>query len=260
MEAFLSFLSLLIIGLLVYGLVRLVVALDRRLRRPPLPAYVREVAARLNARWNGSDLTYQISGREARLRLPSLDPTGRLVVEVDLRGLSPGALKIVSRGWEGAVAERYRARDCRTGDREFDERYLILASPESLGHDLFSPDRRPRLVSAIRSIGRMGLPAIDLARECLRVAVQGSIQDETMVGEFLHAAEEVTRALLSVRPEEGIRWMGQTEEPGGLCQVCGSAMTDRIVRCAQCATPHHEECWTYAGRCSTYACPETSYH
>ena len=82
---------------------RLVVALECPLRRPPLPAYARELAARLDGRWKDDVLTYQISRREARLRLPSLEPTGRLPVEVDLRGLSPGALKIVSRGWQGAV-------------------------------------------------------------------------------------------------------------------------------------------------------------
>jgi len=44
--------------------------------------------------------------------------------------------------------------------------------------------------------------------------------------------------------------------PGGVCQVCGSAMEERIVLCAKCRTPHHEECWTFNGSCSTYACKE----
>jgi hypothetical protein len=38
------------------------------------------------------------------------------------------------------------------------------------------------------------------------------------------------------------------------CGVCGSGMSSRIVLCPRCGTPHHEECWTYAGGCSTYAC------
>ena len=44
--------------------------------------------------------------------------------------------------------------------------------------------------------------------------------------------------------------------PGGECQICGSAMEERIVLCAKCRTPHHEECWTFNGSCSTYACKE----
>lgn len=34
---------------------------------------------------------------------------------------------------------------------------------------------------------------------------------------------------------------------GGLCQVCGGARS---------STPHHDDCWTYAGECSTFACRE----
>jgi hypothetical protein len=46
---------------------------------------------------------------------------------------------------------------------------------------------------------------------------------------------------------------------GGECQVCGWAMEERVVLCAKCRTPHHEECWTYNGSCSTYGCREIRY-
>jgi hypothetical protein len=39
------------------------------------------------------------------------------------------------------------------------------------------------------------------------------------------------------------------------CQVCGSTLASgAIVRCAKCSTPHHEECWQYARKCSTFGC------
>ena len=41
---------------------------------------------------------------------------------------------------------------------------------------------------------------------------------------------------------------------GANCKVCCSGMSSRIVFCSQCRTAHHEECWAYAGKCSTYAC------
>lgn len=31
-------------------------------------------------------------------------------------------------------------------------------------------------------------------------------------------------------------------------------MTAAVVGCRACRTPHHAECWSYLGRCSTYAC------
>jgi hypothetical protein len=43
---------------------------------------------------------------------------------------------------------------------------------------------------------------------------------------------------------------------GGECQICGWAMERRVVLCVKCRTPHHEECWTWNGACSTYGCRE----
>ncbi|HVE41357.1 MAG TPA: RING finger protein [Planctomycetota bacterium] len=43
---------------------------------------------------------------------------------------------------------------------------------------------------------------------------------------------------------------------GGECQVCGWAMEQWVVLCSKCRTPHHEECWTWNGACSTYGCRE----
>ena len=43
---------------------------------------------------------------------------------------------------------------------------------------------------------------------------------------------------------------------GGECPVCATRMGVQVVRCKVCRTPHHSECWTYMGRCSTYGCGE----
>jgi hypothetical protein len=44
------------------------------------------------------------------------------------------------------------------------------------------------------------------------------------------------------------------------CQVCGSTLASGvIVRCAICSTPHHEDCWDYARKCSTFGCSSPRY-
>ncbi len=45
-------------------------------------------------------------------------------------------------------------------------------------------------------------------------------------------------------------------QPQGLvCQVCGEGVGEReIVKCEKCETPHHRDCWDYAGQCSTFGC------
>jgi len=48
----------------------------------------------------------------------------------------------------------------------------------------------------------------------------------------------------------------KVDAAAGACQVCLEKMDSRVVYCASCRTPHHEECWSYMGMCSTYGCRE----
>lgn len=43
------------------------------------------------------------------------------------------------------------------------------------------------------------------------------------------------------------------------CRICGEEMQAEIVVCRRCQTPHHRDCWEYAGGCATYGCRETIY-
>lgn len=38
------------------------------------------------------------------------------------------------------------------------------------------------------------------------------------------------------------------------CPVCGEPPEHDSVACPQCGTPHHADCWDYAGHCALYAC------
>lgn len=39
----------------------------------------------------------------------------------------------------------------------------------------------------------------------------------------------------------------------GYCPTCGDPVAGELV-CVRCETPHHEDCWRFAGGCATYAC------
>jgi len=81
--------------------------------------------------------------------------------------------------------------------------------------------------------------------------------------------------LMEGRPAQELEWAarflrvaikGRTAVPedaslkvdasAGDCQVCLEKMDSRVVYCGKCRTPHHEECWSYMGMCSTYGCRE----
>jgi len=222
------------------------------------------------ARWTGAWtsefqgtalLVTRIHGRRADVRLERDRESGLRYtrVTVDLRGKSPGTLKIAPPGWASRIARMFGDQDILIGDRAFDDHFIIMANPESLAHRLFSVERRARMISAIRRIGRGWAPFVDLTREALHVGVVAEVQSDRQMQDLLETARELVEAVFEAGHTTGILWIGETKTEGGQCQVCGSEMTDRIVRCAKCGTPHHEECWRYAGECSTYACQETAY-
>jgi Prokaryotic RING finger family 1 len=70
----------------------------------------------------------------------------------------------------------------------------------------------------------------------------------------LEWAARFLRVALKARTDEAAPL--QVDAKAGECQVCGEKMETRVVFCARCRTPHHEECWSYVGQCSTYGCRE----
>lgn len=52
--------------------------------------------------------------------------------------------------------------------------------------------------------------------------------------------------------------MQSTPMMPGTCLVCGDALSGPwVVACGRCETPHHRDCFQYAGRCAVYACNST---
>ncbi|MBI4860396.1 MAG: hypothetical protein HY815_09060 [Candidatus Riflebacteria bacterium] len=45
---------------------------------------------------------------------------------------------------------------------------------------------------------------------------------------------------------------------GATCPVCGDRLGDRFTSCPRCETPHHAECWAWAGGCAIYGCSDRS--
>jgi ribosomal protein L40E len=58
---------------------------------------------------------------------------------------------------------------------------------------------------------------------------------------------------------DGIEILEVRLDNEAVCRVCGTSIESDVVLCRRCHTPHHHDCWHYAGRCSTYACGERRY-
>lgn len=43
------------------------------------------------------------------------------------------------------------------------------------------------------------------------------------------------------------------------CRVCGEVLVAEVVWCDDCKTPHHRDCFAYAGRCAVFGCSGMRY-
>jgi hypothetical protein len=201
-------------------------------------------------------IEFNLSGRPSQIEFvsPGKNEPGRTTVQVPLGTASPGTLHILPEGFGQSFLKMFGAQDLSVGDPAFDAAYVVKATPESLAARVFSPDRRSRVMTAVRRLSPFSHPTIELTREQLRVQVREELQNEGGLLALVKTAEEFLEFLRLEPPVAGIQLGEVTTTRGSACPVCGTAMDDLAVRCESCKTPHHAECWKYMGRCSTYAC------
>jgi hypothetical protein len=76
------------------------------------------------------------------------------------------------------------------------------------------------------------------------------------VAELPRMRELVASLIGTLGPVESanIQILETTDSAEGVCQVCSAALHAPTKRCRSCKTPHHADCWTYLGKCSTFGC------
>lgn len=73
---------------------------------------------------------------------------------------------------------------------------------------------------------------------------------------FRRLEQKIVEAVLG---EDEMRFIAFDHAGIARCKVCGEAILFDEVRCDQCETPHHHDCWTYSEGCSVYGCGSKSY-
>lgn len=103
-------------------------------------------------------------------------------------------------------------------------------------------------VQTYRAAGKTELQFLRKGKPKLRLL-------EGRPGDELEWAARFLRVAIKHREEEEVAPLA-VNASAGECQVCSEKMETRVVFCGKCRTPHHEECWSYVGTCSTYGCRE----
>jgi hypothetical protein len=178
-------------------------------------------------------------------------------VLVDVRGVSPGTFHVLQDGFARSFLKIFGAQDLIIGDAAFDKDYVIKATPESLAARIFSPERRSQVIRTVRRLRGFADPRFGLDESYLSVVVRQYLRDEEALATLITAAMEFFGHVAASGIPRGVV-LGEVQiAGGGLCLVCGTGLREPLARCEQCRTPHHAECWSYLGRCATYACRGT---
>jgi hypothetical protein len=165
-----------------------------------------------------------------------------------------GSLKISRDSIAQIFISAMDGRRFRVGDSLFDKTFAVRSYPETLGQKIFSPGRRQEAMTAVRRLNSCFGPSIEVQPSWMEVRIRELADSPDVALAMVRTAADFMRFLYGVEPEPGIVWGPVTESLSGRCPICTSTLAEPLVRCSRCLTPHHQDCWTYLGRCSTYGC------
>lgn len=199
-------------------------------------------------------------------------PYGQTVAFLNLVKLREGELTQVQMQWvdrrfrlEIASDRFYRMPRLRGMtqlelDSDFGQNHTISTNDEQVARKWLSPG----VIWQIEQIAGLSKPHqvyVSINRGLLVIRRLRFVRRADHLDEYLRFSLELfDQAMLT--ESVGIEFVNQSaaqllEDPH--CQVCCEPISGRIVFCVKCRTAHCEECWTYTGVCSTFACGETRF-
>ncbi|HZE97236.1 MAG TPA: RING finger protein [Planctomycetota bacterium] len=152
----------------------------------------------------------------------------------------------------------------RLGDAEFDARYVVKTNDEKFAKEFLDPAAR-QSIEDLRTLQGNDRILVSLNPSRLMVRKESVLSAPDDLGALAGQAGRLhDRIDLFWQRASGIEILEEpsTSAPSvdAVCPICGSKIDpDARVTCRRCGTPHHEDCWEFNGRCSTYACGEKKF-
>jgi hypothetical protein len=190
----------------------------------------------------------------------------RLAIERRRRWIPVYATVIEVTGWGAAelnatirprqLTDLFRLGSVGSGSIAFNMKYLVLGGPRERLKKLLSLGVRAR-ISLLRQAAQSKNLVIHLDDSEFRVSRRGCLLPFSNLDRFCDAAiwlcDEMV-GVLAVGIDFGQPAQISTEE--AMCKICGDDLSEDVVYCRKCETPHHKDCWIFNGECSVYACGE----
>jgi hypothetical protein len=147
------------------------------------------------------------------------------------------------------------------GDREFDCGYVVQANDEEMARDFLTPSVRWS-IDALQRLVHPGGMLVSISPERMLVQIDRNLSNQRealfqAVSESL-LIQDGLQAGVRRRLSEGVTIVAGEPDPEAgppACKVCGELIEGGpVLFCSTCNTPHHRECWEFAGVCSIYGC------
>ncbi len=148
----------------------------------------------------------------------------------------------------------------RTGFATFDHRFTVAANDDEKMRQALSPHLQLHMLQ-FRTWNDLHRLTLRIEEGVVYVRKYRRYHTRENLRKFV-ASALTTYDLLSFTSLAGIELLETMDDSAReiVCQICGDQVThDEAVYCRACHTPHHAECWKYAGKCSVYACGATRY-
>lgn len=147
------------------------------------------------------------------------------------------------------------------GDGAFDAAYVVRSDDPHFARSVLGAGARA-LIEEARRLGAGGRVRFNVDSVRLRIRKEEALSSPA----DLAALVRIGRGLLdrvrdAVESRNAVQYYDASPAPESKprCPMCGGAVSDGRVACRRCRTPHHRECWEYAGGCSMFACGETRF-
>lgn len=200
----------------------------------------------------GGGLQFTRRGFDARVDFVP----GSMDILFDTRDLAVESIQIAPAGLWHDVKNLFGRKDFQIGDPDFDASFEVRASAGEFAPRVLGPQIR----SVLRSATLFGRFYWRLSPAGFLLRVSGWPPNRGELDRWLMVAFQLLDALPG-SDGKGRVTLGVVRiqiDADSKCRICGASLAEgAVVRCAKCATPHHQDCWAFNGRCSTFACGET---
>ena len=173
-------------------------------------------------------------------------------------------LELRPQGIAQRIGKYFGMQDIEIGAPEFDAAFIIQGSNEREIREFLREDVRLAIMGIVVCGTRANHDLhLQLGGGSLRITKHEHFTSERDLSHFVRACFKLI-TLIQKPVSDGIQFVEEQQRAAvpvseTECQVCGDPLTEKVVHCQKCRTPHHLDCWQYFGSCSVYGCGNKKY-